>query len=132
MKTIEVSKRARSINTLLKHARNENLIVRSPDGSGVHVDPGLAPLTVWQKPRTANQRILIAAPETRRTPTARPSNASNRQPSICIETDFPTYQPTLTPDTQGRLTQLPVPEASTALEVSKFRHGSYPAKALAC
>jgi len=33
MKTIVVPKRARSINALLKRARRENLIVRSPDGS---------------------------------------------------------------------------------------------------
>jgi hypothetical protein len=33
MKTIKVSKRARGINALLKQARRENIIVRSPDGS---------------------------------------------------------------------------------------------------
>lgn len=33
MRTIKVSKQARGINTLLKQARRENLIVRAPDGS---------------------------------------------------------------------------------------------------
>ncbi len=32
MKTITVSRRARGINTLLKQARKENLIIRAPDG----------------------------------------------------------------------------------------------------
>jgi hypothetical protein len=32
MKTVIVSRRARSINALLEQARQENLIVRSPDG----------------------------------------------------------------------------------------------------
>ena len=32
MKTITVSRRARGINTLLKQARRENLIIRAPDG----------------------------------------------------------------------------------------------------
>jgi len=32
MKTIKISKRSRGINTLLKQARKENLIVRSADG----------------------------------------------------------------------------------------------------
>ena len=33
MKTIKVSKQARGVNNLLRQARKENLIVRSPDGS---------------------------------------------------------------------------------------------------
>jgi len=32
MKTITVSKRAKAVNALLRRARRENLIVRSPDG----------------------------------------------------------------------------------------------------
>ena len=32
MKTITVSKRARGLNVLLKHARRENVILRSPEG----------------------------------------------------------------------------------------------------
>lgn len=32
MKTIKVSRQARAINNLLKQARRENLIVRTPDG----------------------------------------------------------------------------------------------------
>lgn len=32
MKTVIISKRARGINELLKEARRENLIIRSPDG----------------------------------------------------------------------------------------------------
>ncbi|HEX9665031.1 MAG TPA: hypothetical protein VGA95_00540 [Thermodesulfobacteriota bacterium] len=32
MKTIKISKRSKGINTLLKQARKENLIVRSADG----------------------------------------------------------------------------------------------------
>ena len=32
MKTIKVSKRAKGINSLLKQARRENLIIKSPDG----------------------------------------------------------------------------------------------------
>ena len=32
MKTIAVSRRARGINTLLKKARRENLIIKAPDG----------------------------------------------------------------------------------------------------
>ena len=32
MKTITVSRRARGVNTLLKQARRENLIIRAPDG----------------------------------------------------------------------------------------------------
>lgn len=33
MKTIAVSRRAKGINDLLKQARRENIIVRSPDGT---------------------------------------------------------------------------------------------------
>lgn len=33
MKTIAVSKRAKGVNDLLKHAQRENIIVRSPDGA---------------------------------------------------------------------------------------------------
>ena len=32
MKTVTVSARAKSINALLKQARRENIIIRSPDG----------------------------------------------------------------------------------------------------
>jgi hypothetical protein len=32
MKTITISRRARSVHTLLKRARRENLILRSPEG----------------------------------------------------------------------------------------------------
>jgi len=32
MRTISISRRARSVNALLKRARRENIILRSPDG----------------------------------------------------------------------------------------------------